>query len=75
MTVRGDLPREAKLIGFNFAQKVNGIIPGTTIDAVVEVGINRWNGKEEIQMRLVDVAKSGESIVEYAKAIEKELAQ
>jgi single-stranded-DNA-specific exonuclease len=51
----GDLPKELKLIGFNFVDRAEGIAPGMRIDAVVEVGVNAWNGRKEIQLRLVDV--------------------
>lgn len=56
ITARGDLPKEAKFIGFNFVAKAEGIGPGSRIDAVVEIGVNAWNGRKEIQLKLVDVA-------------------
>lgn len=59
ITARGDLPKEAKLIGFNFVAKAEGIAPGMRVDAVVEIGINAWNGRKEIQLKLVDVAPAG----------------
>mgnify|MGYP001611631560 CR=1 FL=1 len=55
VTARGDLPREAKLIGFNFVAKAEGIGPGMVVDAVVEIGVNAWNGRKEIQLKLVDI--------------------
>ncbi len=55
VNARGDLPREAKLIGFNFVSKIEGICAGMTVDAVVEIGINAWNGTKEIQLKLVDI--------------------
>jgi single-stranded-DNA-specific exonuclease len=58
ITARGDLPRETKLIGFNFTQKVEGIVPGVRMDAVVEIGINDWNGRKEIQLKMTDVRVS-----------------
>jgi len=64
MSVRGDLPKETKLIGFNFAEKITNIYPGAGIDAVVEVGINEWNGRKEVQLRLVDIALSGKAVIE-----------
>lgn len=62
MTARGDLPKEAKLIGFNFVEKAEGLIAGMTVDAVVEIGINAWNGRKEIQLKLVDVRVADEQV-------------
>jgi single-stranded-DNA-specific exonuclease len=55
MTARGDLPKAAKLIGFNFVKKAEGFGPSSRVDAVVEVGVNEWNGNREIQLKLVDL--------------------
>src|SRR5690606_24729893 len=51
ITARGDLPREAKMIAFNFVQKAEAVGPGMYMDAVVEIGVNEWNGRKEIQLR------------------------
>jgi single-stranded-DNA-specific exonuclease len=59
IAARGDLPKEAKLIGFNFVAKAEGVGPASRIDAVVELGVNAWNGRKEIQLKLVDVAQAG----------------
>lgn len=61
IAARGDLPKEAKLIGFNFVAKAEGVGPGSRIDAVVELGVNAWNGSREIQLKLVDVAPAGKA--------------
>lgn len=77
MTARGDMPKAAKLIGFNFVKKAEGFGPGTPVDAVVEVGVNEWNGNREIQLKLVDLrlAESAETSVspmaEVARRMEK----
>ena len=54
-----------KLIGFSFADTdrhdVNWcerLIKGTRLDAVVEVGVNEWNGNRELQMKIVDLRMS-----------------
>ncbi len=67
VTARGDLPREAKMIGFNFVSKAEGVVPGMNIDAVVEIGINEWNGRKEIQLRMIDLRPSQDA-EEEAKA-------
>lgn len=53
--VRGDLPRETRLIGFGLAAAAAAFPPGSRIDAVVEVGINEWNGSKTIQLKIVDL--------------------
>jgi single-stranded-DNA-specific exonuclease len=55
MSARGDLPKAAKLIGFNFVKKAEGFGPGSPVDVVVEIGVNEWNGNREIQLKLVDL--------------------
>lgn len=55
VSVRGDLPRELKCIGFGFAETMKQFPPGSRIDAVVEVGINEWMGRKSIQVKLLDV--------------------
>ena len=67
IAARGDLPREGKFIGFNFVSKVEGICPGMTVVAVVELGINAWNGNKEIQLKLVDVRAAETERVEVKR--------
>lgn len=56
--VRGDTPREKKLIGFNLFDRAKAFVPGSRIDAVVEVGVNEWNGSKQIQLKALDVAQA-----------------
>ena len=56
--VRGDLPKEIKLIAFNFAERAKAFAPLSRVDAVVEVGINVWNGRKDIQLKVVDMRQS-----------------
>lgn len=74
IAARGDLPKEAKLIGFNFVTKAEGVRAGMTIDAVVELGINAWNGTKEIQLKLVDV-RPAETAVDRPAAIARPAAE
>ena len=53
--VRGDAPKEFKMIGFGMTERMSEFTPGSAIDAVAEIGVNHWNGSESIQLRLVDV--------------------
>ncbi len=72
ITARGDLPRETKMIGFNFAAKAKEIVSGMRIDAVVEIGVNEWNGRKEIQLKMVDMRASEVEKNETAKAASRE---
>lgn len=53
--VRGDTPKEVKLIGFNLADSASRFGPGSRIDAVVEIGFDQWNGQRRIQVKAVDL--------------------
>ena len=55
---RGDLPREAKLIGFNLRERTAAFLPGSRADAAVEIGINSWNGQQEIQLKIIDIRQA-----------------
>jgi single-stranded-DNA-specific exonuclease len=62
LAVRGDNPRETRLIAFGFAERMREFAPQSALDAVVELGINEWNGVKSIQSRLVDV-RAAEGVV------------
>lgn len=42
-----------KMIGFNFGDKDVKI--GDSVDVVYEIGINQWNGSQEIQLKIEDL--------------------
>ncbi|MBI5621597.1 single-stranded-DNA-specific exonuclease RecJ [Candidatus Falkowbacteria bacterium] len=48
-----------KLIGFGLASSFGHLRRGDHVDAVVEVGVNEWNGNRELQMKVVDMKMSG----------------
>jgi single-stranded-DNA-specific exonuclease len=53
-----------QMIGFNIAEKVKGFAPGTLVDAVVELGVNEWNGMRKMEVKIVDVKETaGEAVV------------
>lgn len=56
--VRGDTPKELKIIAFGHAETMKAYPPGSRIDAVVEIGVNQWNGNRSIQLRMVDLRPS-----------------
>jgi len=41
------------------AEALPVVVPGTRLDAVVEISVNEWNGTKSIQLRLVDWCLSG----------------
>lgn len=53
--VRGDTPKEIKMIAFGLAERMRAHPPGSRVDALVEVGVNQWNGTRRIQARVIDV--------------------
>jgi single-stranded-DNA-specific exonuclease len=59
LTVKGDTPAELKLIGFNFADRVENLGIRSRVDVVVEVGINEWNGMRRPEFRIVDLQPAG----------------
>lgn len=44
-----------KFIGFGFGSRMDECVPGARIDAVYELGWNDWNGRREVQCKLVDL--------------------
>jgi single-stranded-DNA-specific exonuclease len=57
--IRGDAPKEMKMIGFNLAAAAASLGTGGRIDAVVEIGVNEWNGNRSIQLKIVDWRLAG----------------
>jgi single-stranded-DNA-specific exonuclease len=57
--LRGDKPTPLKAIGFRLAERALNHPPGSRIDAIVELGVNEWNGRRELQVKLVDIAAVG----------------
>ncbi len=44
-----------KLVGFGFGHLAKTLKPGDRVDVAYEPGVNEWNGKREIQFRIVDM--------------------
>ena len=57
-----------RVIGFGLAEKAGTIQIGDRIDLVVELGINTWNGEQEIQLKMKDFRKIGEKEVRKSGA-------
>lgn len=47
-----------KFVGFNFADRFELFSVGNRIDVAYDLGINEWNGRREIQCKLVDVRRA-----------------
>ncbi len=47
-----------KMIYFGANHKVSGLKPGGEIDVVFQLGVNQWNGQQELQMKVIDLKKS-----------------
>ena len=47
-----------KFVGFNFSDRFGLFAPGNRIDVAYDIGLNEWNGRKEIQCKLVDVRLS-----------------
>lgn len=48
-------PDVVKLIGFSLTDKVPTLAAGDLLDIVYEVDITRWNGRFELQLKIVDL--------------------
>ncbi|MCX6785534.1 MAG: single-stranded-DNA-specific exonuclease RecJ [Candidatus Komeilibacteria bacterium] len=53
MVKQGLLTR--KIICFGFGELCPLLAPGQKIDAVCELGVNQWNGNQELQLSLIDL--------------------
>ncbi|MBI5655139.1 single-stranded-DNA-specific exonuclease RecJ [Candidatus Uhrbacteria bacterium] len=50
--------KSIRFIGFNFGKRASEFSIGETIDVVFDVEVNEWNGRRDIQCKLVDVRRS-----------------
>ena len=49
--------QQRKIICFGFGDLCDRLASGEMIEAVVELGVNEWNGNREIQLSLIDIKK------------------
>ena len=54
-SLRSDGGRMLKFVGFNMADRVPALANVSRVDVAYELGVNEWNGKKEIQCKLVDI--------------------
>jgi len=57
LTVRDQSMTTRRMIGFGFGSWAEGLINGDRISAVYEIGVNSWNGNQELQMKIIDLKK------------------
>ena len=55
-----DGKRVLKFIAFRCPEWIEQITKNDILDVVYEIGINEWNGRQELQLKLVDIKKTGE---------------
>ncbi len=55
LTATDETRRPRKMIGFNCGTWCAKLKRGDSIDVVVEVGVNEWNGNRDIELRIVDL--------------------
>jgi len=57
-TLRDANGKSLKFIGFSFGKRAEEFSPGALIDVAYEVGVNEWNGRRDIQCKLLDARKA-----------------
>jgi single-stranded-DNA-specific exonuclease len=54
LTVREDEGAVVKCVGFSMGERAKEFLPGLRIDLAYEPGINVWNGRREVQVRMIE---------------------
>lgn len=57
-TLRAPSGRAQRFIGFKFGPRLDELAVGNRVDVVYDVGVNEWNGRRDIQCRLIDCRAS-----------------
>ena len=55
LTVVDDEGRVSKMVGFGMGDKTEILTRGKQIDIAYEPGVNEWNGRRDVQCRIVDI--------------------
>ncbi len=55
LTVVDDAGKISKMVGFGMGEKAGVLVRGKSIDVAYEPGINEWNGRKDVQCRIVDI--------------------
>ena len=59
LTVLDDTETVCKLVGFGMGERVDELPMGTRVDIAFEPGVNVWNGRRDVQCRIVDIRVCG----------------
>jgi single-stranded-DNA-specific exonuclease len=54
-TARGKSGRSQKFIAFKLGPRLSELQTGKRVDVVYDVGVNEWNGRREIQCKVIDL--------------------
>ncbi len=55
LTVVDETGTVAKMVGFGFGEQARTLIRGNRVEVAFETGVNVWNGRREVQLRVVDL--------------------
>ncbi len=55
LTALDDAQKVCKMVGFGMGDMAEALHRGKVIDVAYEPGINEWNGRKEVQCRIVDI--------------------
>ncbi len=58
LTVQGGDKQRKKLVGFGFGSWLPNLPAGTLVDVAYTLEVNEWNGRRELQCRIVDLKLS-----------------
>ena len=58
LSIRGEDGVTRKTIGFRMGEWATRLKPGDTIDVAFTLGTNEWNGRSELQLKIVDLRPS-----------------
>lgn len=57
LTVQSGNGQQWKMVGFSFGEWAERLNRGDIVDVVYEIDINEWNGRRDLQARIVDLQK------------------
>lgn len=58
LTVLDETGTVCKFVGFGIGDKARELTMGTIVDIAYEPGVNVWNGRRDVQCRIVEIKKS-----------------
>lgn len=57
LSVCQDGGERKKCIAFRFGALARELVSGDKIDAVFEINVNEWNGRKELQLKIIDITR------------------